>query len=105
MDVFSFLLVKTPKKWLHLANASLPLLLSDHAACEYKAAQMALQLMKQYALELDSIKLSNLAREELLHYEKVNQISLSLGIKLKNFQPQDMQKFYFQKLPQKNHFA
>jgi tRNA-(ms[2]io[6]A)-hydroxylase len=58
--------------WVEAALAALPVLLVDHAHCERKAAQTALKLMARHndRVALQSA-LSRLAREELVHFERV----------------------------------
>lgn len=71
-SVDDFLLVKTPAAWLQMAVMQLPLLLIDHAHCEKKAASTALNLMYRYVDRYELlIKMAQLAREELLHFEQV----------------------------------
>ena len=67
-----FLQVKTPDAWLNYASENIPLLLLDHAHCERKAAASAINFISKYPekKELTAI-MSPLAREELLHFEKV----------------------------------
>jgi tRNA-(ms[2]io[6]A)-hydroxylase len=58
--------------WVQAALAGLPTLLVDHAHCERKAAQTALKLMAQHADWPALVApLSRLAREELVHFERV----------------------------------
>ena len=58
--------------WVQAALADLPTLLVDHAHCERKAAQTALRFMAVHA-DWDTLvqPLSRLAREELVHFERV----------------------------------
>ncbi len=71
-EIKNFLLCPTPKAWLEQAPANLALLLVDHAHCELKAASTALSLIFKYPKYQNlCIELSKLAREELLHFEKV----------------------------------
>ena len=66
------LLCATPQAWLEQALSNLPTLLIDHANCEKKAASTAMNLMFRYVDRTDLlIKMSQLAREELLHFEQV----------------------------------
>jgi tRNA-(ms[2]io[6]A)-hydroxylase len=62
----------TPQAWLDKCLENLPVLLSDHAHCERKAAQAALSLLPYFA---DNHQVSNtlarLAREEMRHFEQV----------------------------------
>jgi tRNA 2-(methylsulfanyl)-N6-isopentenyladenosine37 hydroxylase len=70
-----FLLVETPVEWLLYAAKNVDLLLIDHAHCERKAAATALNFMSKYPEKEQLLTLmSPLAREELLHFEKVLQL-------------------------------
>lgn len=67
-----FLQIKTPELWLDYARTHLPLLLIDHAHCERKAAATAINFMSKYPERKELVDImSPLAREELLHFEKV----------------------------------
>lgn len=67
-----FLKVKTPLAWIEHAITDLPMLLIDHAHCERKAAATALNFMSKYPEKRALVAMmSPLAREELLHFEKV----------------------------------
>lgn len=67
-----FLRVPTPVQWLEAAVDNLPLLLLDHAHCERKAAATALNFISKYPEQKQLVAvMSPLAREELLHFEKV----------------------------------
>ncbi len=67
-----FLQVKTPTAWLNHAAKNIPLLLIDHAHCERKAAATAITFMSKYPERKELVAImSPLAREELLHFEKV----------------------------------
>src|SRR5690554_5689017 len=67
-----FLLCATPPAWLGRAVSELPVLLVDHANCEKKAAATAMNLMYRYVERTELLrKMSQLAREELLHFEQV----------------------------------
>lgn len=70
--LLAFLPCRTPEAWLVEATRQPDVLLVDHANCEKKAAATALNLMFRYVRYPDlQLKLSQLAREELLHYEQV----------------------------------
>lgn len=78
--------IATPQGWVERASRSIPELLSDHACCEKKAAQMALSLMSSFHARPEIIsKLSKIAREELVHFEQVLNLHGRLGI---TFNPQ-----------------
>jgi len=67
-----FLRCATPSAWVEAAVGQLPLLLVDHANCEKKAAATAMNLMYRYVDKPELLeKMSQLAREELLHFEQV----------------------------------
>lgn len=70
--ILAFLGCQTPQAWLNSAIADLPTIIQDHANCEKKAASTAMRLLFTYDnfAELQS-KLSQLIREEILHYEQV----------------------------------
>lgn len=71
----------TPAAWLDAAVANLDLLLIDHANCEKKAASTALNLLFRYVDKPELLAmLSQLAREELLHFEQVVEIMQQRGI-------------------------
>ncbi len=70
--IYEFLGCQTSQKWLEVAKNHLPLLLQDHANCEKKAAGTAMNLIFRYEFYRDlQEKLSQLVREEMLHYEQV----------------------------------
>lgn len=70
--VLHFLSARTPKEWLACAAKNIPLLLIDHAHCERKAATSALNFICKYSRHRELLDvMSPLAREELLHFEKV----------------------------------
>ena len=70
--VIGFLVCETPKAWLDEALQNLEILMQDHANCEKKAASTAMNLMFRYSFFVDlQVKLAQLVREEMLHYEQV----------------------------------
>lgn len=76
-----FLQVKTPLLWLEYAAKNIPLLLIDHAHCERKAAATAINFMSKYPERKELIDvMSPLAREELLHFEKVIDVMIKREI-------------------------
>lgn len=80
-----FLRIKTPEAWLLYAARTIPLLLTDHAHCERKAAATAINFISKYPDKKELVEvMSPLAREELLHFEKVIQIMRLRNI---NFSP------------------
>lgn len=70
--VYDFLACRTPQAWVDAACQQIPLLLQDHANCEKKAAGTAMNLMFRYNDHTElQVKLAQLVREEMLHYEQV----------------------------------
>ncbi|QEY51509.1 tRNA-(ms[2]io[6]A)-hydroxylase [Legionella longbeachae] len=87
-SVNDFLQVKTPPEWLEYAAKHVPLLLIDHAHCERKAAATAINFISKYPEKKELVEImSPLAREELLHFEKVIQIMIRKGIQFSPLQP------------------
>lgn len=85
-----FLRIKTPELWLESAINNIPLLLIDHAHCERKAAATALNFISKYPDHKDLVTvMSPLAREELLHFEKVCVLMSQRGIAFGPLQPSD----------------
>jgi len=71
-NIKAFLACKTPDAWLYAARDQLPVLIIDHANCEKKAAATAMNLLYRYIDKPELLRmLSQLAREELLHFEQV----------------------------------
>ncbi len=71
-SLLAFLGCRTPHAWVEAALDNPELLLIDHAQCEKKAASTAMSLMYRYVDHpLLLSKMSQLAREELLHFEQV----------------------------------
>ena len=63
-------------------------LLLDHANCEKKAASTALSLMFSYPEDFDlANRMSRLAREELRHFELVQQKMTELGVGFRRLSP------------------
>lgn len=80
--VKAFLGCVTPDAWLQTASQPqhLALIIQDHANCEKKAASTAINLMFRYGFYTDlQVKLSQLVREEMLHYEQVLEIMQKRG--------------------------
>ena len=79
--VHSFLLCETPASWLDAAVNDVPTLLIDHANCEKKAAATAMNLMYRYTEKPELLKkMSQLAREELLHFQQVVELMEKRGV-------------------------
>lgn len=67
-----FLRSATSERWVEVALREQTTLLVDHANCEKKAAATAMNLMYRYVDRPDLLqKMSQLAREEMLHFEQV----------------------------------
>jgi len=74
-EISNFLRCATPDAWLQEALLNQDLLLIDHANCEKKAAATAMNLMYRHTNKPDLLKkMSQLAREELLHFQQVVEI-------------------------------
>ncbi|MDW5378084.1 tRNA-(ms[2]io[6]A)-hydroxylase [Halomonas sp. HP20-15] len=81
-ELLAFLPCATPAGWVEAALANQALLLIDHAQCEKKAASTAMSLMYRYVdRPLLLTKMSQLAREELLHFEQVVKLMEERGIR------------------------
>jgi len=57
--ILSFLACETPDAWINEAKKkeNLPIILRDHLACELKAGQTAMYLIRKYAVDKDSSKI------------------------------------------------
>lgn len=73
----------TSSAWVEQAIAHLDIILLDHSHCERKAAGAALNLMFRYPSNTLLVRqLTAIAREELEHFEQVNQWLEKRGIPL-----------------------
>lgn len=80
-SLLNFLACPTPRAWIGWALENSELLLIDHAQCEKKAASTAMSLLYRYVDQpLLLSKMSQLAREELLHFEQVVQLMEKRGV-------------------------
>ncbi len=78
-----FLQQPTSTAWVEQAIANLDTILLDHSHCERKAAGVALNLMFRYPSNTQLVKtLTAIAKEELEHFEQVNQILERRGVPL-----------------------
>lgn len=78
----------TDPRWYALAVERQPDLLLDHANCEKKAASTALALMFAYPEDFElANRMSRLAREELRHFELVQQKMTELGVAFRRLSP------------------
>lgn len=83
--VLDFLGCETPKEWLQEALNNLDILMQDHANCEKKAAGTAMNLMFRYSFFTDlQVRLAQLVREEMLHYEQVLELMKKRGQEWQN---------------------
>lgn len=81
-QLLQFLKCETPQAWIDAALKHESILLIDHANCEKKAAATAMNLMYRYVDRTELLqKMSQLAREELLHFEQVVKIMQTKGVK------------------------
>ncbi|MBK9251835.1 MAG: tRNA-(ms[2]io[6]A)-hydroxylase [Proteobacteria bacterium] len=80
--------VATPPAWALHAARHWQQLLVDHANCEKKAASTALSLMFAYPEDTALCQaLARLAREELRHFEQVQQMMARLGVPVRRLSP------------------
>ena len=87
-EINSFLACETDDRWVEAALRNQALLLIDHAHCEKKAASTAMSLMYRYVDRPDLLtKMSQLAREELLHFEQVLGLMQQRGIEYDHLTP------------------
>ncbi len=87
-QINQFLLCPTPQSWLDQALKHQDLMLIDHANCEKKAAASAMNLMYRYVDKMDLLqKMSQLAREELLHFEQVVTLLKQRNIRYEHISP------------------
>ncbi len=78
-----FLKTPTSQAWVEQAIANLDTILLDHSHCERKAAGVAINLMFRYPSSVKLIKeLTAIAKEELEHFEQVNQWLERRGVAL-----------------------
>ena len=78
----------TDPRWFDLAVERWQELLLDHANCEKKAASTAVALMFAYPEDFElADRMSRLAREELRHFELVQQRLRTLGVPFRRLSP------------------
>jgi tRNA-(ms[2]io[6]A)-hydroxylase len=78
----------TSRAWFDRAVEREADLLIDHANCEKKAASTALSLMFAYPEDFELAgRMSRLAREELRHFELVQQKMTELGVPFRRLSP------------------
>jgi tRNA-(ms[2]io[6]A)-hydroxylase len=82
------LLSVTDPRWYALAAERWQELLLDHANCEKKAASTALSIMFSYPEDFElADRMSRLAREELRHFELVQQQLTALAVPFRRLSP------------------
>lgn len=87
-EISEFLPCPTPNLWIEAAIKNQALLLIDHAHCEKKAASTAIRMMFRYPEYPALLKeMSQLAREELRHFDKVIKMMNKNQIVFKNLSP------------------
>lgn len=78
----------TSQEWLDQALANLDTILLDHSHCERKAAGVAVNLLFRYPAHKSLItKLTTIAKEELEHFEQVNNWLEKRGVALAPLKP------------------
>ncbi|SBS31522.1 tRNA-(MS[2]IO[6]A)-hydroxylase (MiaE) [Marinomonas aquimarina] len=86
-ELVEFLPCESPKEWVQWALENEELLLIDHAHCEKKAASTAMNLMYRYVDRENLLhKMSQLAREELLHFEQVLKIMKNRDVEYRHLE-------------------
>lgn len=74
--------------WVQQAISNLDIILLDHSQCERKAAGVALNMIFRYPSNAKMVReLTKIAREELEHFELVNQWLERRNIALRPLQP------------------
>jgi tRNA-(ms[2]io[6]A)-hydroxylase len=88
VTTIKFLQQPTSQAWVEQALANLDTILLDHSHCERKAAGVALNLMFRYPSNAKLVRsLTTIAKEELEHFEQVNQILEQRHISLRSLAP------------------
>ncbi len=96
MSEFEYeLRVKTSPEWTDVAMADFDSFLKDHAACERKAAALAMSMVQHYPDKPDLIRgMIDLAMEEMAHFREVMKIMLEKGLQ----QDDDIKDTYINRL-------
>ena len=80
-EILEFLACETPLEWIDCALKNQSALLIDHANCEKKAASTAMKLLYRHTSKTQLLrKMSQLVREEILHFQQVVEILSDRGI-------------------------
>jgi tRNA 2-(methylsulfanyl)-N6-isopentenyladenosine37 hydroxylase len=83
LPTMNILRQSTTTAWIEQALANMDTILLDHSHCERKAAGTAINLMFRYPSNTKLVRqLTAIAREELEHFEQVNQILEQRGVPL-----------------------
>ena len=78
----------TSEAWIEQAQSDLDTLLLDHTHCEKKAASTAINLIFRYSDKLELMRpLSELAREELTHFELMLGVLERRGVAFRRLEP------------------
>jgi tRNA-(ms[2]io[6]A)-hydroxylase len=81
LDMEFELRVKTAPEWVDVAKSDFDAFLKDHAACERKAAALAMSMVQHYPDKPDLIRgMIDLAMEEMAHFREVMKIMLDRGL-------------------------
>lgn len=79
---------ETDAAWIDQARLHIDEILVDHAHCEKKAASTAISLLFRYPEHSDLLRpLSELAREELEHFELVLDVLRERGVEFRRLRP------------------
>lgn len=82
------LVTQTDPAWVHRMESHLPELLLDHAHCEKKAASTAVSLIFRYPDFTEMLRpLSEIAREELEHFEMMLDLLAARGEVFRKLSP------------------
>jgi len=75
----------TTQEWVKVALSDFDAFLKDHAACERKAAALAMSMVQHYPDKPDLIRgMIDLAMEEMAHFREVIKIMLARGLQQDN---------------------
>ncbi len=76
---------RTPERWVQVALSDFDAFLKDHAACERKAASLAMSMVQHYPDKPELIRgMIDLAMEEMAHFREVMKIMLDKGLQQDN---------------------
>ena len=88
LPTINALKTSTSFAWVEQAISNLDIILLDHSQCERKAAGVALNMIFRYPSNAKMVReLTKIAREELEHFELVNQWLERRNIPLRPLQP------------------